>query len=92
MQEKPKFTPRNVAKHVATAVVAMKVNAVTKTAIADHTRFEEDDTIVKIAGGVAGWYVSDKVKPYTDKAVDTVADKIEARRAKKAAKQDRTEK
>jgi len=36
--------------------------------------------IVNIGSHLAGWYVSDKLKPVTDKAVDTVADYIASKR------------
>lgn len=80
------FTPRNVTKFVVKTMVHAKTASVVEDAITDYTRFEEDDMIVDISSHLAGWYVSDKLKPYTDKIVDTVADKIVALRAKKTEK------
>jgi hypothetical protein len=80
------FTPRNVAKFIAQAAIAAKTSSLTKTAITDHTKFEEDDMIVDISGHLVGWYVSDKLKPVTDGMVDKAADWIAVRRAKKDQK------
>ena len=70
------FTPRNVAKFVAQAIVAGKTSQLTEKAITDHTRFEDDDMIVDISGTLVGWYVSQKLKPITDGMVDKTADKL----------------
>jgi hypothetical protein len=86
------FTPRNVAKFVVKAIVAGKTAQITENALTDYTSLEEDSMAVDIAGGVVGWYVSDKLKPITDAAVDKTADfivtKREARKAKKNAKKE----
>lgn len=82
----PAFTARNVAKFVAKAIVHGKVAQLTEDAITDHTHFEDDDMIVEIGGHLTGWYVSEKLKPITDGAVDKVADFIVERRAKREAK------
>lgn len=70
------FTPRNVAKFVAQAIVAGKTSQLTENVITDHTRFEDDDMIVDISGTLVGWYVSQKLKPVTDAMVDKTADFI----------------
>lgn len=80
------FTPRNAAKYVAQAIIATQTSKATKDAITDHTRFEDDDMIVNISGHLVGWYVSSKLKPVTDGAVDRAADFIADRKAKRAAK------
>lgn len=72
------FTPRNVAKYIAVAIVHGKTAQLTEDAITDHTQFEEDDMIVNIGSHVVGWYVSHKLKPITDKMVDVTADRIVA--------------
>jgi hypothetical protein len=88
----PEFTPRNVAKFVAKAIVAGKTAQMTENALVDYTSLEEDSMTVDIAGGVVGWYVSDKLKPVTDAMVDKTADFVvarkNARQAKKNAKQE----
>lgn len=80
------FTPRNVAKFVVKAVVAGKTAQVAEGVIADHTKFEKDDTIVDISSHLIGWYVSSKLQPVTDAMVDKTADFIAEKRAKRAAK------
>jgi|tagenome__1003787_1003787.scaffolds.fasta_scaffold20840676_2 hypothetical protein len=86
------FTPRTVAKFVLKSIVAGKTAQLTEHLITDYTRFDEDDMIVDITGGVVGWYVSDKLKPVTDAIVDKTADfvtaKKESRKAKKTAKKE----
>lgn len=83
----PDFTPRNVAKFVAKAIVAKKTQELAADAIADHSRFEKDDMIVDISSSLVGWYVSDKLQPVTDWTVDKAADFInEKREARRAAK------
>lgn len=84
------FTARNVAKYAVKAAVQAKVSITTKHAITDYTRFEEDDNVTEITGFLVGWYVSDKVKPFTDKAVDKTADFIAKKRAERAAKKETT--
>jgi hypothetical protein len=86
------FNARNVAKYVAKAAVHGKVAQLTKDAITDYTKFEEDDTVVDISSHVAGWYVSEKLKPITDRMVDKTADFIADKRAKRAAKKEASEK
>jgi len=84
----PAFTARNVTKFIAKAVVATKAADLTADAIADHTQYEKDDTVVDIGSRVIGWYISEKLEPVTDKIVDTVADFVSDRRAKRQAKKD----
>ncbi len=81
------FTPRNVAKFVVKTLVAAKAAAITEDVIVNHTQLEEDSTPVNIMSGVVGWYVSDKLKPHTDKVVDKTADWFVARKAKKSEKE-----
>jgi hypothetical protein len=87
------FTPRNILKYVATGAISMKVASLTKDAMVDHTRFDEDDIVVKLGSGVVGWGVAAKLKPHTDKAIDKTADFVNAKReARKTKKEDTTEK
>lgn len=87
----PAFTPRNVTKFVLKALVASKASNMAEDVITNHTHFEEDDTVVNIASGVIGWYVSDKLKPYTDNVVDKTADFVIAKREARKAKKTTTE-
>ncbi|HYQ97732.1 MAG TPA: hypothetical protein VEO92_05125 [Candidatus Nitrosocosmicus sp.] len=87
------FTPRNVAKYVVKGAITMKAAQFAKDTLAENTRFDEDDMIVKIGAGVFGWGVGAKLSPYTDKAVDKTADFINKKReARKAKKEATTEK
>jgi len=85
------FTPRNVVKFVAKAIVHGKTAQLTEQAITDYTKFEDDDMIVDISGHLVGWYVSDKLKPITDGMVDKAADWYVARKANKIQKNTVTE-
>ena len=93
MNDLPEFTPRNVAKMLVTSAVQIKTTALTQRAIADHTSFETTALPVRLVGGVVGWGVASKVRPYTDRAVDKTADfvieKRENRRIKKQKNDDK---
>jgi hypothetical protein len=86
------FTARNVAKYVVKATIHFKTAQFTEEVITDHTRFEEDDLIVDLSGHLVGWYISDKLKPVTDKMVDKTADFVVAKRAAYKARRDDTNK
>lgn len=79
----PPFTARNVAKFVVKTIVAQKAADITEDAMVNHTRFDEDDLIVNIGSKTVGWYISDKLQPYTDKIVDKTADYVATKRNKK---------
>lgn len=85
------FTLRNAVKYVAKAVIHKKTADFVENVITDYTRFEEDDNIVDISSFLAGWYVSSKLKPVTDKMVDKTADFVVAKRAEFAAKKETEE-
>ena len=85
------FTPRNVVKYVVKTAVYLKATSLLEDAMVDYTRFEEDDIIVKIAPKVAAWYISDKLQPVTDKAVDLTADFIVDQREARKANKNKTE-
>lgn len=86
------FTPRNAAKFVVTTIVKMKTAQQTEKLITDYTPLEEDDMVVDIAGGLFGWWVGDKLKPYTDKMVDKTADFVKVKHQEfKDRKNDNTE-
>jgi hypothetical protein len=88
----PDFTPRGAAKLVLSSLVAGKASDLTKHAVGDYTRFDDDSRVASLSGMVVGWYVSDKLKPVTNKIVDKTADfivaKRESRKAKKNAKKE----
>jgi hypothetical protein len=74
----PPFTPRNVSKIVVNGYVRVKATQITSRTICDHTQLEKDDLTVRASSGVVAWYIGEKTKPYTDRAVDFVADKYAA--------------
>lgn len=86
------FTVRSISKFVVNSIVVMKSTELAKDAMTDYTSLDEDSIAVRIGSKVIGAAVGSRLKPYTDKAVDKTADfvvaKREARKAKKAAKQE----
>lgn len=74
MFESPKFTPRNVAKFAAKSTVATIVAKAVKDVIIAKYPQAETLNAAGLAGTVTGWYVSEKLEPYTDDLVDYVAD------------------
>ena len=81
---------REVAKYLVRSAIALKTAELTAATIADHTHFDQDDMVVKLGAGAVGMVVSTKLKPVTDKMVDTTADRLteqwNKRRTKKNAK------
>lgn len=86
----PVITPRDAAKYLANGLVIAKTDQVATNYMADHTRFEKDDTVVKLGAGLVATQVGMLLSPVTNKCVDVVADTIVTRReawkTKKAAK------
>lgn len=80
------FTPRGIAKYVATGIVGNRSAKLAENVIVDHTRFEKDALIVELGTGLIGAYVAMKLRPATDYAVDKAADYIVAKRAEFADK------
>lgn len=85
------FTARNAAKHAVKAAISMQVTQLAKNALADYVGLDDDSKTVKIGAYMIAWAVSDKLQPYTDKAVDKTADFIAAKRAARSAKKNTTE-
>lgn len=82
MEDRPEFTPRNVAKYLVQGTIQIRVTKLAKNVISDHTRFERDSTPVGLAANVIGWGVSARLKPHTDKMVDKTADFVIVQRVK----------
>jgi hypothetical protein len=82
------FTPRNIVKFVAKSYVHSFTASVVEEQIVERTDHEEDDFIVQTTSHIAGWFVSERLKPVTDRMVDKAADWIVAR---KNAKKTETE-
>ena len=74
---RPAFTKRNVAKYVANSLVSFAVGATVTRVLKNNIPATETANIAVIVGGVSGWYVSQKLQPYTDKAADDVIDYLE---------------
>ena len=87
MFESPKFTPRNVAKFAAKSMVATIVAGGVKDVLIMQFPQTQYLKVAGLTGSIAGWYVSDKLQPYTDDIVDFVADEygtvMEKKRSKK---------
>jgi len=93
MFDTPDLTPRGIAKFVVTTTVQVKTAMLTRQFIANHTALETTNTPVVVGGALVGLIVSEKVKPFTDKAVDQVADYIiekrDERRDRKSKENDK---
>lgn len=77
------FSKRDLAKDTATAVVAGVTAKTVTTSVDSFTEIDSDSTPVSIGSTVVGLIVSWKVKPLTDACVDNVADRWQARKARK---------
>lgn len=77
------LSKRYIAKTVVQTSVGVSADvALTKTI--DHTTDIDTDTIPCTVGtAVFGWFVSEKLRPFTDAAVDKVADTWQDRRNRK---------
>jgi len=70
------FTPRNVAKFLAVGAVKMKVTSLAKEVMTEHSRFDEDSIPVRLGSQVVGAFAAYKARPYTDRMVDEVSDRV----------------
>lgn len=82
------FTLRLASKYAVKSVVSVAVASRTETLITDHTSVDEDNKFVGILCQPVGWFVSDLLKPHTDRMVDTVADFVAKKKAVKTETQD----
>lgn len=78
----PKFNKINVAKHVARHLVSVTVATVVARTLKDLAPSTEKLNVATLAGGLAGWYVADKLEPVTDKLVEDGFAKIAERKQK----------
>ena len=75
MDQEPSLTPRDVAKWLLNAAVAMKTSDLAADAIASYTRFDNKDSLaVRLGTGAIGMVVARKLEPATDAIVDKTAD------------------
>lgn len=70
------ITKTQIAQYALKTLVALVVTDKTATAIANNTDYNTNDITVRVGSGVAGWWVAEKLSPYTDAAVEKVADKL----------------
>jgi hypothetical protein len=87
----PDFTPRNVAKFAVKTAIHLKAKRLAQNALTDYTPLDSDNITVKVSSSVIGWGVASKAKPYTDKVVDKIADKVTSIKENRQAKKDTTE-
>lgn len=78
MFESPKFTTRNVAKFAAKSMVSAVVAGAVKDVLITRFPATEKLKTAALIGGIAGWYVSDKLEPSTDGIIDFTMDEVEA--------------
>jgi hypothetical protein len=74
---------RNITKMAVKETVSLVVARKTRETIVDHTDVDPDSITLRVGSMVVGEVVAVKAKPYTDNAIDKVADWIESKRNKK---------
>jgi hypothetical protein len=86
----PLYLTRSVAKWVVVSIIDVKTTQLTADAIADHSKYDKDDLLVRVGAGAVGFVVSARLKPVTDKMVDKATDfaheQWTKRKSKKTAK------
>lgn len=80
---KPKFNAPNVTKFVVRHVVTAVVASTVKKVLIDNVPQSEKLNGAALAGGIAGWYIGEKLEPYTDAMVDTAFATLKERKNKK---------
>jgi len=77
------LSKRNLAKTVAQTTVGVAADSALETAIEKTTDIDTDTIPVTVGTAIFGYIVSCKLSPYTNAAVDNVADRWQARKARK---------
>jgi hypothetical protein len=93
---KSKFQVRAVPKFIVSSYITLKTTSVSADYISNHSRYDKDDMIVRIAAAGVGGLVGSALSPLTDGAIDLTANFVNQKRtelvtkrqAKKAAKKD----
>jgi len=82
------FRVRDVPKFLVTTYVSLKAASVSGKIIADHSRFEEGDIIVRIGAAGIGVITATTLTPITDGVIDKTADFVNAKRAERKTKRE----
>lgn len=80
------FTKREIAKNAATAATSVLVSQSADAALDSFTEVDTDSIPVSVGTTVFGVIVAFKLAPITDHLVDRVADRLDARKARKNLK------
>ncbi len=75
---------RNITKMAIKETVSLVVARNVRDQVIDHTDIDPDSITLKVGSMVVGEVVAVKAKPYTDNAVDKVADWVDKKRNKKS--------
>lgn len=77
------MTKLEIAKGAVSLTIAAYTAQIVKNQLSQHTAVDPDGLPVKVGTLVAGQLVSAQIRPYTDKMVECVANRIAERRARK---------
>jgi hypothetical protein len=75
---------RNITKMAIKETVSLVVARNVRDQVIDHTDIDPDSIPLRIGSMVVGEVVAVKARPYTDNAVDKVADWVDKKRNKKS--------
>lgn len=78
------MTKTRIAKKAAHMIVAMNVSAVVTTQVANHFDIEDESIPLEIGGFVIGNLVANQTDKITDRMIDGVVQKWQARKDKPA--------
>lgn len=78
-------TKMDVAKFAADLTVKAVLTNVFATVVTRNSNLTEDDLVVKVGSGVAGYYAGEYLKQYTHATVEGVADAITTWRENRTA-------
>ncbi len=77
------LSKRYIAKTVAQTTVGVSADIALETTIEKTTDINTDTIPCTVGTALFGWYVSEKLRPLTDSAVDRVADRWQSRKDRK---------
>jgi hypothetical protein len=70
---------RSAAKWLIDSIIVIKTTELAADVLTDHTRYDQDNFIVKVASGAVGGVVSIAIAPVVDITVDKTADFVTAK-------------
>jgi len=82
------LTPRDVAKWLLNAAVAMKTSDLAADTVASYTSFDKESLALRLGTGAIGMVVARKLEPATDAIVDKTADFLVEKRNQFRSKRD----